>query len=85
MSERRGVEEIRSKEDFARFLTDLARSRVEEPHLWENDSVEALLEAWAAWVEDMDGYFENLGQSAPTEPSWGLVAQMLLAAGSMSR
>lgn len=73
-------DEVCTRDDFVRFLTALARSRREEPEAWENDTVEALLDAMAAWVEDMDGYFENIGQAVPEQPSWRFVVQMLLAA-----
>lgn len=72
--------EVRTRADFVRFQTTLARSRRVEPEVWENDSIDRLLEAWAAWLEDLDGYFENLGEPVPQQPSWAFVAQMLLAA-----
>lgn len=72
--------EVRTTAEFVRFLITLARSRREEPEVWENDSVDRLLEAWAAWVEDMDGYFQARGEPVPQQPSWAFVAQMLLAA-----
>jgi hypothetical protein len=34
----------------------------------------------AAWIADSPGYFKNRGEPVPTQPTWGLVAQMLYAA-----
>jgi hypothetical protein len=38
------------------------------------------LEALAAWVEDMDGYYLNQGKAVPEKPDWKHVADMLMAA-----
>lgn len=69
-----------SREELAVFLFELADSIDKEPDRWENANLDEFLRAWAAWVEDMDGYFLNRGESVPSTPSWQLIAQMLLAA-----
>lgn len=69
-----------TREQFAGFLDRLADSLVEEPEDWENEKLERFLRAWSVWVVDMDGYFLNRGETAPREPTWQLMAQMLLAA-----
>jgi hypothetical protein len=63
--------------DFIRELqTELQAGDV----TWENPTLERYLGALAAWTEDMDGYFANQGLIEPAQPSWSLVARMLLAA-----
>ncbi|BCW08331.1 fumarylacetoacetate hydrolase family protein [Arthrobacter sp. NtRootA1] len=57
-----------------------ANSLRQEPGNWENSDLESFPEALSAWTRDMDGYFANLGEPVPDEPSWRLIAQMLLAA-----
>lgn len=74
------AEQPMSRGELAGFLIQLADSLVEEPELWENDSLETFFRAWSAWLGDMDGYFVNRGEPVPVEPSWQLTAQMLLAA-----
>jgi len=74
------AERLHTREELAAFLDNLADSLVEEPEVWENDTLERFLRAWSAWIGDMDGYFAHQGLSAPEVPSWQLVAQMLLAA-----
>lgn len=69
-----------TREQLVAFLDQLADSFLKEPERWENADLESLLRAWSAWLEDMDGFFLNRGESVPSEPSWQLVAQMLLAA-----
>lgn len=69
-----------TRKDLAAFIGQLADSFLEEREWWENADLESFLRAWSAWLEDMDGFFLNLGEQIPAEPSWQLVAQMLLAA-----
>ena len=66
--------------DLAAFLDNLADSLLEEPEAWENSNLESFLRAWSAWLTDSDGYFKNRGEAPPREPTWSLIAQMLLAA-----
>ena len=45
-----------------------------KPEEWENRDLPSYLEAIAAWVDDMDGYYRNLGEDSPTSPlgrRWG--------------
>ena len=74
------AERLRTREELAAFLENLADSLIEEPEVWENDTLERFLRAWSAWIADMDGYFVRQGLAVPATPSWQLVAQMLLAA-----
>jgi hypothetical protein len=74
------AEKLHTRAELAAFLENLADSVVEEPEVWENDTLERFLRAWSAWIADMDGYFVQRGLSVPGEPSWRLIAQMLLAA-----
>lgn len=39
-----------------------------------------LLEALAAWAEDMDGYYLGKGEEMPQQPTWQTLADMLRAA-----
>jgi hypothetical protein len=56
------------------------RSLKDFPNEWENANLEDFLSALAAWVEDMDGYFENRSEPPPKTSVWKLIGQMLLAA-----
>ncbi len=73
-------EKVRSKEDFVAVVRELERSLREKPATWENDTLPRFLEAMAAWTEVMDGYYRNIGDAVPREPSWRLFADILSAA-----
>ena len=70
---------VETREDFQVFLRVLAEDFRVHGEKWENAHLGRYLEALAAWAEDMDGYFRNRGETAPS-PSWRLFAQMLVAA-----
>ncbi len=74
------VEKIRSREDLAKFVRALHVSLKEKPGDWENTDLESYLEAIAAWVEDMDGYFKGRGEAVPEPPTWKTLGQILRAA-----
>jgi hypothetical protein len=73
-------ESVRSREDLARFIRDLAESVRRDPATWENRDLWSFLEAMSAWVEDMEGYFKNRGEAVPASLDWKTVAAMLAAA-----
>jgi hypothetical protein len=69
-----------SRARLAAFLDNLADSLIETPENWENQDLESFLRAWSAWLNDSDGFFAARGEIVPADPSWTLIAQMLLAA-----
>lgn len=71
---------IENRNELAAFIRVLRSDLHNKPESWENADLALFLEALAAWIEDMDGYFENTNQKTPNEPSWQLIATMLLAA-----
>jgi hypothetical protein len=74
------VEAIQSREDFVRFARSLARTVDQDPEAWENNDLQSFLRAMASWVEDMDGYYRNVGEPTPEAPSWKVLGQILAAA-----
>ena len=71
---------VASKADLAAFLADLARRVTDAPETIQNADLVAFLDGASGWVSDLDGYFENRGESTPVEPTWGLVASIFSAA-----
>lgn len=71
---------IRTREDFAEFVKAVSRDLRDNPTSWSNTSLQSYLEALAAWVDDMDGYYSNRGRLIPEQPDWPIVADMLMAA-----
>src|SRR4051812_44304745 len=71
---------VASKQDFIRLVRELAEQHRQKPQEWENRDLPSYLEALAAWVEDMEGFYANQGQPLPDPPGWGTLGQALLAA-----
>jgi hypothetical protein len=74
------VEKIQNKEDFVRFLQLYFRDFQMNRNNWENNSLEYFLEAMAAWVDDMDGFYKQEGKEFdPEKPTWKNFGEILLA------
>ena len=73
------IEQIKSKEDLADFVSALSASLVDTPDRWENPTLERFLSAMEEWIRGMDGYFKNTGQEPVTNPTWKTFAQILYA------
>ena len=48
---------------------------------WENRTLESYLEALSAWLDDCEGYYDNLGRQIP-ENAWEILTDGLQAARS---
>jgi hypothetical protein len=70
-------EDVKTREDLAVFIRGLRADLAAHAEQWENPDLDRYLRALAAVVEDLDGGFMNRGEAVPTEPSWGLVAELL--------
>ena len=71
---------IQTREDFVAFVRQLSHDYEKNPEQWENDNLGTYLEALAAWVDDMDGYYQFHGEPMPTQPDWAMLGHILLAA-----
>jgi hypothetical protein len=80
MELREQVDKIHTRDDLALFIHHLVQDLRTCPERWENTSLEAYLAAIAAWVQDMDGYYSNRGETPPQHPTWKHVGEILLAA-----
>ncbi|NUO84174.1 hypothetical protein HUU05_29225 [candidate division KSB1 bacterium] len=74
------VATIQTRKDFISFVHLLIQDLRENHTEWENRDLESFLEAITAWVEDMEGYYQNKGLPLPRQPDWNLFGQILLAA-----
>ncbi len=68
--------------ELAQFVRELAQESEGADEAWENTSIRSYLDGMSGWIEDLDGYFQGIGEDVPENPSWGLVAMILLAARS---
>ncbi len=71
---------VRSRKDLAEFILALAADLKTNREQWEHSDLSSFLAAMAAWVEDMNGYYENRGQDSSLQPIWGVITDMLMAA-----
>lgn len=70
---------VTSRDDLVELLRRLKSDLESKPDGWANADLPSFLEAMAAWIDDMDGYYANQGQPIPTTPSWRTVADILMA------
>ena len=68
-----------SRDDFIAAVHEMRSDQLHNPAAWENHDLPSFLAAIAAWTEDMDGYYANIGQPVPDNP-WQLMADILRAA-----
>lgn len=74
-------EAIASKADFTDFVRLLFHNYRNHPNEWENGSLNLFLQGLVGFVENMEGYYQNLGAAVDLErPGWRVFADILLAA-----
>lgn len=71
---------VESRDDFIAFIKALRNDLVSNPEEWENLTLSDFLESLSAWVQDMDGYYQNNSRPVPKSFGWKNLAEMLLAA-----
>lgn len=73
------LENVDSKGDLASLIDRLREDFENYPETWENADLASFLEAMSAWLQDMNGYYQNLGEPIPTSPTWKTLGEILLA------
>lgn len=73
------LSKIQNRKDLSSFIVALREDLISNPDDWENPDLSSFLEAMAAWVSDMDGYYQNMGISFDERPSWRTIADILYA------
>lgn len=74
------VNNIQTREDFISFVHLLIQDHKDNHSKWENSDLESFLGAIAAWVDDIEGYYQNKGLPLPLQPDWNVFGQILAAA-----
>lgn len=74
------IESIQTRQDLTDFIRALVKDFQDNPKSWENTKLDQYLEATAAWIDDMDGYYNNLNKPVPHQPEWKTIADILMAA-----
>jgi len=73
------INKIEKKEDFTNFISQLIKS-YDNSSNWENKDLKDYLEGLGSWIEDMDGFFENMNIDKPENINWKFIAMTLSAA-----
>jgi hypothetical protein len=74
------VKQIETKDDLMKFIFMLRKDLNHNVEEWENYTLDSFLEAMEGWMQDMDGYYLNTNQPLPEQPSWKMIADILMAA-----
>lgn len=64
------IENIKSKEDFLKFMNTNVITHENDTHLNE------YLESVVSWIEDMDGFYNNMGLNKPDNIDWSFIATL---------
>ncbi|MDE6433428.1 MAG: hypothetical protein K2L07_04295 [Lachnospiraceae bacterium] len=67
---------IRNKEDFIFFINNLQEDNQVKNDEWENKDISSYLESISSWVEDMEGYYNNMKLDMPTNIDWKFIAML---------
>ncbi len=71
---------VQTRDDLAAFVAELKADFDAHRNDWTNAELKSFLEAMAAWIQDMDGYYRNTGQKMSDLPPWRILADILIAA-----
>lgn len=74
------VDRIQTRQEFVDFAQMLGRDASTNHDQWENRDLTSYMAGLAGFVTDMDGYYQNRGESIPEQPTWKMLGQILLAA-----
>lgn len=64
------IKGIKSREDFVEFMNNYVISNSNDANL--NDYLESVV----SWVEDMDGFYNNLKLQKPEAIDWSFIATL---------
>lgn len=67
---------IVTREDFLNFMEKLREDNQYNEKEWENKEIQSYLESISSWVEDMDGFYFNMGLDMPTNIDWQFIATL---------
>ncbi|MCX5269831.1 hypothetical protein [Streptomyces sp. NBC_00199] len=73
-------DEVRSRDDLVSIVRELRQDCLRRGHEWENQSLDAFLEALAAWMHDSPAWYLNAGKELPEGGDWAFLARALRAA-----
>ena len=70
------ISKINSKETFLAFISELKLDFINNSQSWENKNVSDYLASIQSWIEDMGGYYDNIGKEEPQSINWNFIATL---------
>ncbi len=70
------VLDVRTKEDFIRFLEEMSQEREQSRKGWANAGLADYLDAVARWTKNMEQAAQNTGMKVPENPDWQFIATL---------
>lgn len=67
---------INCKEEFVNFINRLLSDNQINNGEWQNKNISSYLDAIGSWVEDMGGYYDNMGIDMPKNVDWNFIATL---------
>ena len=74
-----GPEDVTTREDLAAFVSLLLEDCEANADEWQNSDLPSFLEAMAAWIQDMDRYYDAERLDMEKLTPWRLIADILEA------
>jgi hypothetical protein len=74
------LDQVHDHRDVARLVEAMRADLLDHPHEWENHTLERYLDALAAIIDAVDSILSNRGEDLPAQPSWALIAELLVGA-----
>jgi hypothetical protein len=75
-----GLDEVTTQSDVVDVVEQMLADLRSQPTAWENSSLERFLDAFAACLDATPGGAGGHGGHAPVQPTWRLLAEMLVKA-----
>jgi hypothetical protein len=69
-----------SRDDIVDVLRTMINDFRKNPDAWENTTLDNFLDGLASAIEGLDQTYAERGEVAPAQPSWQLIAELLVAA-----
>ena len=81
MNEQFSTFQVTDRKSFIQFLDLLRQDFLKNPNGWENNKLDTFLDALSSYTNDVQGYYENMGQQVDLEkPSWQTFADIFKGA-----
>lgn len=71
---------VRTREDLVAFLGAFSADFVTNRAAWTHTDLASFLDAMAAWSQDMEGFYDNGGESSASISPWRVPTDILMAA-----